>query len=134
MAQIWPQVHNFVPLDLCCGLPHLDSDNILTNFLGFGPLCLDLDHFAQIWAIFLGFGLFGRIWVRINSKEDKALRMHWGMNGQRDLCTEGQTDFPCVLKDFVPFGALALLPLNFIQTPLKHGIGTADHLLPLGCH
>ena len=50
--------------------------------------------------------------------------------------TEGQmdgwTDSPCVLQDFVPFGAAALLPLNLNNTLLKQGTGTADHLLPLG--
>ena len=134
MAQIWPQVHDFGPLDQYCVLPYLHSDQIWAILLGFGPLCLDPDHFAQIWAIFLGFGLFGRIWVRIDSKGDKALRLDWGMNGQRDVHTEGQTDSPCDLQDFVHFGALALLTLNFIHIPLKQGIGTADHLLSLGCH
>ena len=41
---------------------------------------------------------------------------------------------PCVLQDFVPFGATALLPLNLKHTLLKQGTGTADHLLPLGCY
>ena len=35
------------------------------------------------------------------------------------------TDSPCVLQDFVPFGAIALLPIN---TLLKQGTGTADLL------
>ena len=47
---------------------------------------------------------------------------------------EGRTDSPCVLQDFVPFGAAALLPLNLNHTLLKQGMGTADHLLPLGCY
>ena len=51
----------------------------------------------------------------------------WGW-GRRD----GQTDFPCVLQDLVPFGAAALLNLN--HTLHKQGTGTADHLLPLGCY
>ena len=38
---------------------------------------------------------------------------------------------PCVLQDFVPFRAAALLPFNLNQTLLKQGTGTADHLLPL---
>ena len=45
---------------------------------------------------------------------------------------EGQTKVPCVLQDFVPFGAAALLPFNLNHLLLKQGTGTADHLLPLG--
>ena len=45
-----------------------------------------------------------------------------------------QTDSPCVLQDFVPFGAAALLPLNLNHILLKQGTGTADHLPPLGCY
>ena len=44
----------------------------------------------------------------------------------------GWTDSPCVLQDLVPFGAAALLPLNLNHMLLKQGMGTADHLLPLG--
>ena len=47
---------------------------------------------------------------------------------------DGRTDSPCVLQDFVPFGAAALLPLNLHHFLLKQGTGTADHLLPLGCY
>ena len=47
---------------------------------------------------------------------------------------DGWADFPCVLQDFVPFGAAALLPFNINQTLLKQGKGAADHLLPLGCY
>ena len=36
---------------------------------------------------------------------------------------------PCILQDFVPFGATALLPLNLDHTLLKQGTGTTDHLL-----
>ena len=81
----------------------------------------------------LGFGLFGRIWVRIGPKGDKALRMGRG-RGQTYILTDVRTDrFPCVLQDFVPFEAAALLPLNLNHTLLKQGTGTADHLgvLPL---
>ena len=45
---------------------------------------------------------------------------------------DGGTDSPCVIHNFVPFGAAALLPLNFNQTLLKQR--TADHLLPLDCY
>ena len=83
----------------------------------------------------LGFGLFGRIWVRIGPKGDEALRMgQGGTDGRTDVRTDGRTDSPCVLQDFVPFGAAALLPLNLNHTLLKQGTGTADHLLPLGCY
>ena len=56
--------------------------------------------------------------------------MYVRMYGQMD----GRIDFPCVLQDFVPFGAAALLPFNSNHTLLKQGTGTADHLLPLGCY
>ena len=53
---------------------------------GFGPLYLDLGHFAYIWATLLGFGLFGTIWVRIGPKGDEALRMRQGgMDGHTDV-------------------------------------------------
>ena len=42
---------------------------------------------------------------------------------------DGRTDSPCVLQDFVPFGAAALLPLNLNHILPKQGTGTADHLL-----
>ena len=80
----------------------------------------------------LGFGLFGRIRVRIGPEGDKALRM--GQGGQMDGRAGGRTDSPCVLQDLVPFGAAALLPLNLNPILLKQGTGTADHLLPLGCY
>ena len=54
------------------------------------------------------------------------------MDGWMDGRTDGRTNFPCVLQDFVPFGAAALLLLNLIDTLLKQGMDTADHLLPLG--
>ena len=52
-----------------------------------------------------------------------------------DRRTDGWTDrFLYVLQDFVPFEAAALLPLNLNHVLLKQGMGTADHLLPLGCY
>ena len=72
--------------------------------LGFGPHCLDLGFFAE--------------------------RMDGRTGGQID----GRPDSPCVLQDFVLFGAAALLPFNCNHTLLKQGMGTADHLLPLGCY
>ena len=45
---------------------------------------------------------------------------------------DGQTDeqkFPCVLQDFFPFGAAALLPFTPIY---NHAKGIIDHILPLG--
>ena len=73
-------------------------------FLRFGPHCLDLGFLAE------------------------------RTDGQMDGRTDGRTDFPCVLQDFVPFGAAALLPFNLNHSLLKQGTGTADHLLPLGCY
>ena len=80
-------------------------EKIWAILLEFGPLCLDLGHFAQIWAILPEFGLFGRIWVRIGPKGDEALRVRRGgwMYGHMYIWT----DFPSVLQDFVPFGAAA---------------------------
>ena len=40
----------------------------------------------------------------------------------------------CVLQDFVPFGAAALLLLNLNYILLKQGTSTADHLPPLSCY
>ena len=105
---------------------------ILAILLGLWPLCLELGYFAWIWAILLGFGLFGRIRVRIGPDGDKDLRMGLGGDRRTDRRTDGQTESPCVLQDFVPFGAAALLLLNLNQTPLKQGTGTADHIPPLG--
>ena len=69
-----------------------------------GVFRLDLGHFAWIWAIMLGFGLFGRIWVQIGPKRDEALRMG---QGGRNGWTDGRTDSPCVPQDFVAFGSAA---------------------------
>ena len=73
----------------------------------------------------LGFGLFGRIWVRIGPKGDEALRMGRGGRtyGRTDVRTDGRTDSPCVLQDFVPFGAAAQKPARckakFLALKLK---------------
>ena len=84
------------------------SGQIWAILLGIGPLCLDLGHFAWISAILIGFELFGRIRVRIGPEEDKALRKWgWGRGGRTDGRADGRTDSPCVLQDFVLFGAAA---------------------------
>ena len=87
--------------------------------LGFEPFCLDLGHIAWIWAIWQNLGQNRP--QRRQSPEDGA-----GGDGRIDGRTDGQTDSP--------FGAAVLLPLDLNQTLLKQGMGTADHLLPLGCH
>ena len=56
------------------------------------------------------------------------------MEGRTEGLMDGRTDSPCVLQEFVPFGAATLLPLNLHHFLLKQGTGTADHLLPLGCY
>ena len=56
------------------------------------------------------------------------------MDGRTNGRTDGWADSPCVLQDFVPFEAAALLPLNLNHTLLKQGTGAADHLPPLGCY
>ena len=76
--------------------------------LRFGPYCLDLGFLAE--------------------------QTDGQMDGRTDGRTDGRADSPCVLQDFVPFGAAALLPFNLNHTLLKQGTGTADHLLPLGCY
>ena len=62
--------------------------------LEFGPFCLDLGHIAWIWAILQNLGLNRP--QRRQSPED-------GPGGG----TDGQTDSPSVLQDFVPFRAAA---------------------------
>ena len=55
--------------------------------------------------------------------------MQWvagGTDGRMDGWTDGRTDeqkSPCVLKDFVPFGAAALLPLTPFHNHAKLGNG-----------
>ena len=39
---------------------------------------------------------------------------------------------PCVLQDFVPFGAAALLPSLKFTITQSRAKGIADHILPLG--
>ena len=43
---------------------------------------------------------------------------------------DGRTDMnsPCILKDFVPFGAAALLPFDFNKHQIKQGKGIDDHI------
>ena len=60
---------------------------------GFGPFWLDLGHFAWIWAIQFAF------WPQRRQSPEGG--------GGTDGRTYGRTDSPCVLQDFVPFGAAA---------------------------
>ena len=101
------------------------SSQIRPILPGLRPFCLDLANFGRIWTILLGFGPYS---LDLGPKGDKA------EGGGGDRHTDGRTDSPCVLQDFVPFGAAALLPLNLHHFLLKQGTGTADHLLPLGCY
>ena len=43
---------------------------------------------------------------------------------------DGRTDMnsPCILKDFIPFGAAALLPFDFNKHQIKQGKGIDDHI------
>ena len=66
-----------------------------------------------------------RVWITWHPGQ-KEVRL-------KDGRMDGWTDSSCVLQDFVPFKAAALLPLNLNHT-LKQGTGTADNLLPLGCY
>ena len=63
---------------------------------------MDLGHNAQIWAILLGFGLFGRIWFRIGPKGDEALRVR---RGGTDVRTDRQI-FPVFYRTLSPLGPL----------------------------
>ena len=45
---------------------------------------------------------------------------------QKDGRTDGQTDSPCVLQDFVPFGAAALDPFDLNHIVLMQGMVTAE--------
>ena len=81
------------------------SSQIWPILPGLGPFCLDLAHFDWILAILLGFGPYS---LDLGPKGDKALRVgQGGMDIWTDVQTDGGTDSPCVLQDFVPFGAAA---------------------------
>ena len=93
------------------------SGYIWAILLEFRPFCLDLGHFAKIWAILLG---FGRIWVRISPKGDEAL-----MGG-----TDGRMD---VWMDRFPLCSRGLCPLwgrcpknrpthGLTEPPTKQGV------------
>ena len=72
--------------------------------LEFGPFCLDLGHIAWIWAIWQNLGQNRP--QRRRSPEDGAGgdgRTYGWMDGRKDR----RTDSPCVLQDFIPFGAAA---------------------------
>ena len=73
--------------------------------LGFGSFCLNLGHIAWIWAIWQNMGQNRP--QRRQSPEDGP----GGTDGRTYIRTDGRTDrrtdSPCVLQDFVPFGAAA---------------------------
>ena len=76
--------------------------SIWAIMLGFGPFCLDLGHIAWIWAIWQNLGQNGP--QRRRNPDDGA---GGGTDVRTDGRTDGRTDSPCVLQDFVPFGAAA---------------------------
>ena len=57
-----------------------------------------------------------------------------GRANERTNKVTNEQKSPCVLQNFVPFGATALLPPILNHFLLKQGRGTDDHLLPLGCY
>ena len=61
-------------------------------------------------------------------KQGLKNRASWTDGSQTEGRTDGWTDSPCVLQDFVLFGAAALLPLNLNHALLKQGTSTADHV------
>ena len=79
------------------------SSQIRPILPGFRPFCLDLANFGRIWTILLGFGPYS---LDLGPKGDEA-EGGAGGDGRTDVRTDGRTDSPCVLQDFVPFGAAA---------------------------
>ena len=69
----------------------------------FEPFCLDLGHIAWILAIWQNLGQNRP--QRRQNPEDRA--------GGTYIRTDGWTDSPCVLQDFIPFGAAAQKPRFF---------------------
>ena len=143
MAQIWSEIKHQRPQ---CSSKWWTSGQDWGSLARYRP---DLGHFAWIWAIMLEFGPFcldlgyiAWIWaISQNLGHNKPQRRQspedvvGGTNRPMGEYTDRQTDrFSCVLQDFVPFGAAALLLFNLNHTVLKQGTGTADHLLPLGCY
>ena len=63
-------------------------------------------------------------------------RLERACGRRTDRWTDKQKS-PCVLKDFVPFGAAALYPLTSVHIVnftiiQSREMGIADHILPLG--
>ena len=55
------------------------------------------------------------------------------MDGRTDRRTDGRTDFPCVLQDFVRLrGRRPAYPQGHNKPTAQQGEGTDDRLLPLG--
>ena len=54
------------------------------------------------------------------------------MDGRMNKQMNGRMKVPCVLQDFIPFGAAALLPPTPIHAKQSRATGIADHILPLG--
>ena len=81
------------------------------------PFCQDLANFGRIWTILFGFGPYS---LDLGPKGDKA---EGGAGGGTDVrtygCTDGRTDSPCVLQDFVPFGAAAQKGLYISELLMK---------------
>merc|ERR1712208_31978 len=82
------------------------SSQIRPILPGLRPFCRDFANFGQIWTILLGFGPYS---LDLGPKGDKAEGGAGGGRtyGRTDVRTDGRTDSPCVLQDFVPFGAAA---------------------------
>ena len=89
------------------------NDRTLTKIQVFLP---DLDHFAWLWAILLGYGRYS---LDLGPKGDKTLRMkQGGMDGctyrrtldvRTDVCMDGHTDGqipPVFYRTLSPLGPL----------------------------
>ena len=154
MAQIWSESRYQRPQHRSKGPKWWTSGQNWGLLARFGPFCLNLSHYARIWAILQNLGQNRP--QRRRSPEDEARGGTDGhMDGQTHIYMDGWTDSPCVLQDFVPFGAAAqktfsgfkfapsalsswmdgraaslLPPLRF--TIMKSRVrGIADHILPL---
>ena len=98
--------------------------------LGFGPSHLDLGHHIWIWAITLGFGPlrldlghFAWIWAIWHNLGHRKLSHEDGAGGQLD----GRTESPCVLQDFVPFGAAAQKQWKLHPEEIRNAKGVWNH-------
>ena len=88
----------------------------------------------------LGFGLFCRIWVRIDPKGDKALKMRQGggwtdvrMDRRTHIWTDGQIP-PVFYRTLSPLGPLPKKPSQASNLPPQPSVHGLDGPLPCYPH